>query len=267
VTSSGLRAPFDVAIHHSSDGMSFVTRPLAFTVDGTAPHAAELMAVDPRDSDVIYVRAFVTVPGGDGGRSMPLQVLLRSTDGGVSVTELHRVVGEQTPAGATRGIDGVAVDPGRGRVYVATSKGLFAGPDGATTLTPTGGLSQAQCAVMKGDVLYVCSTNYSPDFKALARSDDGGESFQSVLSYQATVGPRECPKGTPGGDECPIVWTTYAAQLGIENAPDGGTTGGGDSCDCSLGRRARTRAAGSWVFAAGLLFAGRYLLTRRRRRA
>jgi MYXO-CTERM domain-containing protein len=271
VVSAGLSAPFNVTLHHSADGGgSFDARPINFTVGGTAPYAGEVMAIDPRDPNGLWLRLFVTAAG-DGG-AMPLQVLVRSSDAGMNVTEVQRMVGEMTPSGATRGIDGVAVDGKRGRVFVATAKGLYAGddPGGAATVTiaPTGGLTIAQCVEVHGDAIYVCSSNYSPDFKALARSDDGGQTFHQVLSYQATEGPVDCPKGTPVGDLCPGFWEMYASQLGIDNGfidggagADGGSGGGGGSCSCSLGGRPLSPLL--WV--AGLALLGSYLLYRRRR--
>jgi MYXO-CTERM domain-containing protein len=267
VVSAGLMPPFGVTLHKSADGgTSFDPRPLAFTVDGAAPYAAEIMAIDPRSSDGLWIRAYLTVPG-DGGDSVPLQVLLRSSDGGTTVSEVMRMVGEQTPSGATYGIDGVAVDGAHGKIFVATRQGLYAGddPGGAATVTlqPTGGLSIAQCVEVHGDAIYACSSNYSPDFKALARSDDGGKTFHQVLSYQDTQGPIDCPAGTPVGDNCPYYWLTYSAQLGINmgidgGVSDGGGNGGGGGCACSLDRRGAPPMAGLALVLA-------YLLYRRRR--
>lgn len=269
VISAGLMTPFNVTLHKSMDGAgSFGATPIAFTIGGTAPYAGEVMALDPRDPNVVYLRLFFTVPG-DGGDSVPLQVLVRTNDAGATMTEVFRMVGEATPSGATRGIDGVAVDGKRGKVFVATAMGLLAGadPGGAATVTvqPTGGLTIAQCVEVHGDAIYACSSNYSPDFAALARSDDGGQTFHQVLSYQSTKGPIDCPAGTPVGDNCPYYWQTYAAQLGIgggdvESGPDdGGTNNNGGSCACSIGGRA------SVTLLLPLLLFGAVVMVRRRR--
>jgi hypothetical protein len=243
VTSATAMTPFNVTVQRSSDGgLSFDPRPLNFTVDGAIPYGLEVMAIDPRDPDGIYLRAFVTAPDPDLG-SVPLHVLLRSSDGGMTVTEVARTVGEMTPSGATHGIDGAAIDAGRGRVYVATKSGLLAGddPGGAVTvnLQPTSSLTQAQCVEVHGSSVYACSSNYAPDFAALAKSDDGAQSFKPVLSYQQTQGPMNCPADTPVGSMCPYYWLTYSAQLGINMGIDGGSSDGGaggqgGGCSCEL---------------------------------
>src|SRR5262249_53367401 len=159
--------------------------------------------------DGLYLRVFVSIPGDGGADPTPLQVLLRSSDGGTSFAEVLRVVGEINPtSGATHGIDGVAVDAKRGEGFVATVHGLMVGadPGGAATVTlqPTGGLTVAQCVEIHNDAVYVCGDNYPPDLKALARSDDGGQTFTSVLSYQDTVGTVDCPASTPVAQMCPV---------------------------------------------------------------
>jgi MYXO-CTERM domain-containing protein len=272
VVSTSLTTPFNVTLNRSADGgASFVARPVSFTVGGVAPYSAEIMALDPRSADGLYLRVFVSVPG-DGGDPVPLQVLLRSSDGGTSWSEVYRVVGEINPSsGATHGIDGVAVDAKRGKVFIATVSGLMAGadPGGAATisLSPTGGLSVTQCVEIHNDAIYVCGNNYPPDLKALARSDDGGQTFVSVLSYQDTVGAVDCPADTPVAQMCPYYWDTYSAQLGINTGIDGSTTtGGGEQgpgCSCAVGERGAPVIA----IALPLLLLAYLLLYRRRRRS
>jgi hypothetical protein len=260
VTSTALAPPYSVTVHQSRDGgSSFTAHALTYTVDGAAPYAADLLALDPRDPDGVWIRGFYSVPG-DGGIDVPLQVLLRSADAGATATEVWRMVGETTPSGATRGIDGVAVDGPHARVFVATAQGLLAGDDAGgpatVTLAPTGGLSIAQCVEVHGDAIYVCSSNYAPDLKALARSDDGGKSFVQVLSYQNTVGPVDCPASTPVGSMCPYYWQTYSAQLGIGGGGlDAGTGGGGGgACSCSFTPRATVTLIMPLLLAVVLLF-------------
>ncbi len=272
VTSAGPMTPFDVMVLRSDDGgQSFSANPLDFSIGGAVPYSVDLMAIDPRDSDIIYLRAFVTAPDADGGFD-PLQVLLRSNDSGASVQEITRIIGQMTPAGTTSGIDGVAIDTTRNKLYVATLQGLMVGDAslivGNVTLQPTGGLTQAQCVSMHGDAVYACSSNYSPDFAALARSDDGAASFQSVLSYQATEGPIDCPADTPVGQMCPYYWLMYSAQLGINmGLPDGGGGDGGGkgggSCACAIGGRGGDQPVPVLL----ALAAAAYFLRRRSRRA
>jgi hypothetical protein len=238
--------PFSVTLYRSSDGgATFTALPLGYTLDGQAPYSAEVMAVDPRAPEVIYLRVFVTLSSDAG--SMPEQALLRSVDGGANFAEIWRELGEVSSSGVTRGIDGVAIDPTRGLVLVASTHGVLAADDPgrapSVTLAARGGLSQAQCVDVHGDEIFACSTNYQPDRAAIARSRDGADSFQSILSYQDTVGPVDCPKGTPVGDQCPAYWLMYGTQLGVANpgAVDGGSAdmgavkSGGGGCGCQLG--------------------------------
>ena len=143
------------------------------------PHAVEVMAIDPRDPQVLYVRAFMNAIV-DGGE-LAKQALLRSIDGGATFTELWNQDGVLTPSGQSHGIDDVAIDTTRGRVLVATSRACspapIAGDAPTVTLQPMSSLTTAQCVdVHKGDV-YACSSDYMPDFAALAESDDGAQSF------------------------------------------------------------------------------------------
>jgi hypothetical protein len=252
------------AIHRSGDaGMSFTTHAIANTIDGAAPYALEILAVDPRDANVVYLRGFATVAGA------ARQVLLRSIDGGASFAEILKQDGVSTPSGLSKGIDGVAIDVPRNKVYVATSMGMYAGSDtggaAAVTLAKTGNLSQAQCVEVRDGKIFACSNNYDPDQAALARSDDGAQSFKKVFQYYETQGPVSCPKGTPVGDDCPFYWETYGTQLGI--LFDGGIGDGGKppdppGCGCDVGGR----PAGLAVAAVAVALAGVWLAARRARR-
>ena len=254
--------PFTPAIHHSTDGgATFTTTTLSYMLDGVAPHALEVLAVDPRNPDVVWARAIAEVP--EGGTSVTRHGLLRSADGGMTWSEEYKLDAVTESSGQTRGIDGVAFDSAAGRVYVATRTGLISGSDDgsatAPTLAATSTLSQTQCVDVHGGAVYTCSSQFPPDNAAIARSTDNGQTFSSVLNYVDTVGPVDCPAGTPVGDICPSYWYMYGAQLGINF--DGGTsTDGGmmmpkrGGCSCSIGARAIVgSAAGGLAFATLLL--------------
>ena len=255
VTSGAQMAPFAPTLHRSGDGgQTFTSSALGYMLDGVAPHALELLAVDPRNPMVVWARAVAEVPV--GADSVTRHALLRSADGGATWSELLKLDAVDEASGQTRGIDGVAFDTGAARVYVATRTGLYAGSDDgsatAPTLAATGNLSQAQCVDVHGGDVYACSSQFPPDNAAVARSSDGAQSFTSALNYVDTVGPVDCPKGTPVGDNCPAYWYMYGAQLGISF--DGGV--GADlahltpqphGCGCSIG--AVGTSAGGALFA------------------
>ncbi len=257
VTSNQQAAPFSPTLYRSTDaGASFSTSPLAYVLDGVAPHTLEVLAIDPRSADVVWARAIAQVT--EGGTSVERHALLRSSDGGNSWSEMYKLDATDDANGApTRGIDGVAFDVAQKRVYVATRTGLLAASDDGSATVPTlaaaGTLAQTQCVDVHGGALYVCSSQFPPDNAAIARSTDNAQTFTSVLNYVDTLGPVDCPAGTPVGDQCPSYWYMYGAQLGISF--DGGTGGGdggmttmhGGGCGCSVG--AVESAVGGAAFA------------------
>lgn len=257
-TSAGQSSPYAPALHASTDGgANFTTTPLAYMLDGVAPHALEILAIDPRNAAIVWARAVAEVPM--GASSVERHALLRSTDGGATWTETYKLDATMEASGATRGIDGVAFDVDGGKVWVATRTGLVSGADAGNATTPTlataGNLSQSQCVDVHGGKVYACSSQFPPDNAAVAASSDGA-TFSSVLNYVDTVGPVDyCPAGTPVADNCPSYWYMYGSQLGISF--DGGT--GGDmgpmtkpgGCGCTVG--AVGSAAGGALFALVLL--------------
>jgi len=259
----------DPVVHVTVDGgASFADRPLAARVDGVAPTALAILAVDPRDPTVVYARAQAVVIG-TGGAATTRHALLRSLDGAQSFTQVLAVDAQTTSIGTARGIDAVTIDGARGRVYVATREGLYAGDDAgrapSLTLAKSTALSQAQCAEVHAGALYACANNFDPDRAALARSDDGAQTFSSLLRFGDTRGVLSCPADTPVGRECPTYWRMYGAQLGVPmddmGAGDGGPTppppGG---CGCAVGGRAAASAGLMLLVAAALLLAVRRAL-------
>lgn len=259
VTSGAQQSPYTPTLHRSLDGgATFTALPLANLVDGVGPHALELLAVDPRDPAIVWARAVAVVP--TGADAVTRQALLRSTDGGATFTELLKLDAVTEGSGQTRGIDGIAWDVTAGAVYVATRTGLYKGADAGSATAPSlaavGGLAQTQCVDVHKGAVYACSSQFPPDNAAVARSSDGAASFTAVLNYVDTVGPVDCPAGTPVGDQCPAYWYMYGAQLGISF--DGGV--GGDmtatptspgGCGCTVGRV--EGAVGGLFFAALLM--------------
>jgi hypothetical protein len=268
VTSASSMAPLDLAVHRSSDGgTSFTTTTLSYQLDGKQPYGLELMAIDPRTPDVVYARALGSGVN-DAGDPVDRHALLRSTDGGATFTELWKLTGiTNVSSGQTRGLDSVTVDPASGEVWVATNAGLLRGSDPGqaptVTLTPTGRLSQAQCVDVHGGALYACSSQYVPDKAAIAASSDDGKSFSSALDYPQTLGPVDCPSGTPVGDNCPLYWYMYGSQLGVEfdagvGNPDGATSPPQNhGCGCTVGGAASAMSGGLLACALALLLLGR----------
>ena len=127
-SSNNQSSPFAVAVHRSPDGgANFTTTALTYQLDGVDPHALEVLAVDPRDSNVVWARALAQVP--EGATTVDRHGLLRSSDGGATWAEIYKADSVTEASGQTRGIDDVAFDLANNRVYVATRTGVLAGSD------------------------------------------------------------------------------------------------------------------------------------------
>ncbi len=258
-TSNMQMPPYDIAIHQSTDGgMNFSTTVLTYQLDGVLPHALEILAIDPRNSNVIWARATAEVP--EGADSVTRHSLIRSADGGQTWSELYTLDAVTGSSGETLGIDDVTFDMPNNRTYVATRTGLLSGADDGSTTVPAiasaGRLQQTQCADVHNGGLYVCSSQFPPDNAAVALSTDQSATFNSVLNYVDTIGPVDCPATTPVGQLCPSYWYMYGSQLGISF--DGGIIGDGgvmmkmhSGCGCSVG--AVESAVGGLAFASLLL--------------
>jgi len=132
-------------------------------------------------------------PGGGGGQPEPGAGIYKSTDQGVTWSD---ITGHGLPEG-NMGRIGLAVAAGtRGqRVYAIMNGGLYRSDDGganwhrSTTdnrVTGSGYFSQVYVAPDNPDIVYVMQTS-------VYRSTDGGQNF---ISY----------KGAPGGDDPHVLW-------------------------------------------------------------
>jgi MYXO-CTERM domain-containing protein len=240
-------------LHVSRDrGATFTATPLGFTVDGQPPFDAVMREVDPADPSVAYFAAYAE----------PLHLLGRLDGYGARATEAFRVNAD---------IGNVAFDPrwpAQRTIWVGTWAGLMRSVDGQS-FAPAGDLHLAQCVAPHGGHLYACSWNFTPDEKAVARSDDGGDHFSRVFRYSDTLGPiTSCPPSTPVATVCAASWEMYACQLGVAcgGASDGGggapgaTSGGCGGCAGGGG------GGGTVKMSTALLVGALALLRLRRRR-
>jgi hypothetical protein len=227
VASRNTTAPFDPRIHVSVDaGATFTAHPVTFMLDGSLAVSLTPRAVDPRDPRTLYFSL-------DGG---PAQLLLRSTDGGATLAELLRL---------DKPIEGVAIDPVRDQLLVASAAGLHVGV-GTAAPTRSPALSRTQCVEIHAGKTYACAWNWDPDSKAVGRSDDGAASFTKVFQYADTEAPIDCPATTPVGMMCPTIWASYADQLGIDLGLRGdGGAGAGGVADADGGAGGTAGSAGS----------------------
>jgi hypothetical protein len=195
-------------------GRSFQQLNVTYQIDGMVPTTLRVLAVDPRDPTHAWLAA-----SRESARS------LVESDG-TTFSERLRTTGD---------IFSIAFDAST--TWAATQAGLYRGAPGAS-LTPKGDLSQAYCVILDGATVWACSSNYTPDFKVLARSDDGGDHFTGVFKFDQTVGPADCPAGTPVATICPPQWELYSERLDVPR-PDLGGGPPPPPSGCSVGQLGR----------------------------
>jgi MYXO-CTERM domain-containing protein len=175
--------------------------------------------------------------------------------------------------GLNSGINDLAFNLANDELLVATANGLLHGSatPGAQSvaLTPTGGLSRTQCVDVFGAQTYACSWNYDPDNAAIAVGANGAATLSSLFRFDQTRGPISCAAGTTVGDQCGVIWSSYATELGINgSSPDGGVGDGGEmmpggsGCSLSSASEPPVHNATPWLLA----LLGASLLGRRARR-
>jgi hypothetical protein len=165
---------------------------------GVTAASAVVLAADPRDPDRVYVRM--------QGEQMSVLLQVRA-DTGAAAEALRSL----------RPIRQVLIDAAQDRVLVAAEGGILASAGGGP-FAPMGGLAYAQCLAQDGAALYACAWNFDPDRAAVARSTDGGRSFQRLFQYQDTATIAACPAGSSVAQVCPTAWNLYAGELGIDPA-------------------------------------------------
>lgn len=165
-----------------------------------------VMAIDPQDPDVLYLRSTAAVPpSGDK--------LYRSEDGGATWAEVVSL---------PEAILGVSAHPGS--VLVAAGVGgAYESKDGGKTFAAVAGAPNLACIDERGDgSILACGANWEPDFFAAASSRDGRQ-WQKLVRFADMTGPLSCPDGTVQRDTCELsMWPSLREQFGA--------TGTGKSC-------------------------------------
>lgn len=248
----GGQMPPTAHLRRSSDGgASWTPLPL----DGVALAATpvvHVMAIDPENPDVLYLRSTAAVPPtGDK--------LYRSRDGGATLTEVLSLT--DPVLGVVVHGDRVLVAAGQGGAYESVGGGPFTAVAEAPRLTCVGERSDGS--------LLGCGNNWEPDFFAAARSADGRD-WQKLVRFGEMTGPLSCPAGTVQHDTCELaMWPSLREQFGAtgpaptcaapEEPPPPPRSSGG-CCDGGAGEAGAAALAAA--AGAGLLA----LRARRRRR-
>ncbi len=203
-----------------------------------------VLGVDPSDSQRIYLRT-----RGDQSTSAPFDRLVVSEDGGETFEMLLRV----------RSLDGFVFDDD-GNAFVAAGwppdditereRGLWTIPAGGT-LTQVNDEISAGCLTFARGALYLCGDEVRDGF-SLARSTDGGESFEPIMKITDLAGPISCGPETSVGTDCDFgnedivrdIGLQFGTDAGVSTdggtrdagatdaSMDGGMEGSGEGCEC-----------------------------------
>jgi hypothetical protein len=213
--------------------------------------------VDPQNADIVYARSLnANPPAGDK--------LYRSTDAGETWTEV---------LATTDPIQDVIFTNDH-RVMVATiAMGVLVSTDGVA-FQPLPNQPQTACLAQREDgAMFACGSNWEPDFKALARSDDDAATWTKIFRLVDIAAPIACAQSTVQYQQCEaLAWPVLREQFGSmppacaaaatpDAAPVPVPGGGGGCCDASSGGPA------SALFALGFYAALGALVGRRRRAA
>jgi len=181
----------------TNGGMQWTPSPLANVMLAATP-VLRVKAVDPTNPDVVYVVSENSnPPAGDR--------LYRSSDGGMTWTEV---------LAATASIHDVLIRDAD-HIIVATQikamSSIMGGPayvssSGGTSFEPLGGAPQLACVAKRADgTLFGCGANWDPDFKAVAKSEDGGATWAKVWRFVEIAGAVQCGEGSVQHDTCDVA--------------------------------------------------------------
>lgn len=201
----GGQMPPTAHLRRSDDaGATWKPMPLAGIALAATP-VIHVMAIDPANPDVLYLRSTAAVPpAGDK--------LYRSADGGATWAEVmslaEPILGVNLHAGT------VLVAAGMSGAYSSTDGKVFAAVPDSPHLS---------CIDERGDgSVLACGANWEPDFFAAASSKDGRD-WKKLIRFAEMTGPLSCPDGTVQRDTCELsMWPSMREQFGA--------TGPGRSC-------------------------------------
>jgi hypothetical protein len=182
----------------TNGGADWTPSPLANITYGGTP-VLRVKAVDPINPDIVFMTSELSNAAAAGDR------LYRSTDGGVTWTEVLQT---------TATVHDVVIRDAA-HVIVATQVKTATSLVGGTTYTSTdGGLTFAEmtgvpelaCLTQSSSgALFGCGANWDPDFKAIARSTDGGASWEKVWRFSEMNDAVQCSDGTVQHDTCDVM--------------------------------------------------------------
>jgi len=198
VSGSGARATFIA----SADSGATWTETLLPVAAGTQPR---ILAVDPVDEKKVYLRLL-------NGASDTMAV---TPDAGKTFQTVLTIPGQFSSF----------LRAGDGTLYAGQLEGnLYVRPPGATAFVKQSAPRLRCLGQRPGSArIYACGDFFLDNF-SIASSDDGGKTFQPVMSFTDLRGPLTCPSVQTA---CAAHWDRIQGVLGIGTAPDGGAPDGG----------------------------------------
>jgi hypothetical protein len=193
----------------SNGGMQWTPSPLVGVQYASTP-VLRIKAVDPLDPDILYMAS-------EGANSPSGDRLYRSTDGAMTWTEV---------LATTASIHDVVIRDAA-HIVVATqirmASSIAGGPayhsaNGGTSFEPMTTAPQLACVAQRADgTLFGCGANWDPDFKAVAKSSDGGGNWEKVWRFVEIAGAVQCADGTVQHDTCEVgLWDCPACSTDLK---------------------------------------------------
>jgi hypothetical protein len=193
----------------TNEGMQWTPSPLANVMYASTP-VIRVKAVDPTNPDVVYLAS-------EGSNEITGDRLYRSADGGMTWTEV---------LATTATIHDVVIRDAQNVIVSTqqkTASSIMGGPayvstDGGKSFNPLANAPQLACVAKRADgTLFGCAANWDPDFKAVAKSTDGGATWDKVWRFVEIAGAVQCADGTVQHDTCDVaLWDCPSCQTDLK---------------------------------------------------
>ncbi len=191
---------------------------------GTLPR---ILAVDPADAKKVYLRLLTG----------PSDAMAVTIDGGQTFQTVLTIKGQFSSF----------LRAGDGAIYAGTMDGkLYVRAAAATDPTAFVSLNapHLRCLGQRPGTtrIYACADMVVDGF-SLASSDDGGATFQPVMTFTHLLGPLTCP---PVQTNCQAHWERIQGVLGIGSGTGPPDAGGGGSSSGSGGSHCASAGIDAW---------------------
>ncbi len=162
-----------------------------------------IMAIDPEDANTVYLRVVGALTDS----------VVITQDGGQSFDTPLTITGQFSSF--LRATDGT--------LYVGAVAGpLYVRAPGATTFTDHAAPHFRCLGQRPGTSRIFACGDMGIDGFSVGYSDNGGQTFQAMMSFTDLLGPLTCPSVA---SNCAAHWQRIQGVLGITPPPDGGTGG------------------------------------------